>query len=123
VSIYDDLEHLANLKDHQAALELEIADKRKAILALVQIELNHLESEYAEALGKLATAITAKEAAVKAGALEIGATIKGSRLQAVFIKGRVSWDTKALDGYAMAHPEILPLRSRGEPSISIRVIK
>lgn len=33
---------------------------------------------------------------------------------------RVSWDTKALDGYAAAHPEIQQFRIEGLPSVSVR---
>lgn len=29
----------------------------------------------------------------------------------VTISNRTSWDTKALEGYALAHPDILPLRT------------
>jgi hypothetical protein len=35
------------------------------------------------------------------------------------VKGRVSWDTKALDGYAVAHPEIEKLRIEGAPTVRI----
>ncbi len=41
---------------------------------------------------------------------------------AVWSKGRETWDTKSLDGYALAHPEIASLRKVGDPSVSIRKI-
>lgn len=59
---------------------------------------------------------------VKAEIIKAGATAKGAHIQAVFMKGRVSWDTKALDGYAAAHPEVAQFRKEGEPSVSIRKI-
>ncbi|MCG3145996.1 MAG: hypothetical protein HONDAALG_03775 [Gammaproteobacteria bacterium] len=52
-----------------------------------------------------------------------GATVKGAALSAVYAKGRVSWDNKALEGYAVAHPELLAFRSEGAPSVSIRGVK
>jgi hypothetical protein len=39
-------------------------------------------------------------------------------LKATYRKGAVRWDTKWLDGYSTAHPEILKYRKQGEPSVS-----
>lgn len=55
--------------------------------------------------------------------LPYGETIKGETLMAVWSKGRTSWDTKKLDGYAVAHPEIKEMKSEGNPSISIKEVK
>ena len=60
---------------------------------------------------------------VKSLVVEGGKTEKGERLQAVYTKGRVSWDTKAIDGYAISHPELFAFRKEGEPSVSIRAVK
>ena len=64
----------------------------------------------------------ALEAEVKQEVIEAGQTIKGSCLQACYAKGRVSWDTKMLDGYVVAHPEVEQFRKVGEPSVSIRKV-
>jgi hypothetical protein len=50
-------------------------------------------------------------------------SVKGELLQAVFSKGRTSWDTKKLEGYAIAHPELKELKKTGKPSVSIREVK
>ena len=52
-----------------------------------------------------------------------GASVKGEFLHAVWAKGRVNWNTSALEGYAAAHPEIEQFKTVGEPSISIRAIR
>jgi len=57
---------------------------------------------------------------IKERVLLAGETVSGSVLKAVFNKGRTKWDTKALDGYAKAHPELLEFRSEGKPYVSIR---
>ena len=62
-------------------------------------------------------------AAGTAGVFTIGATVKANGLMAVYNKGRVSWDSKLLDGYAVAHPEILAARKEGDPSVTIRTVK
>jgi len=50
-------------------------------------------------------------------------SVKGEKLQAVFSQGKTTWDTSGLNGYALAHKELLKLRKTGKPSVSIREIK
>jgi len=61
-------------------------------------------------------------AEVKADVLNAGATVKGDYMMAVYNKGRVSWDTKGLDGFAIAHPEMQAFRKVGEPTITLRKV-
>lgn len=55
--------------------------------------------------------------------LENGASVAGKTLHAVFSKGRTTWDTQKLEGYAIAHPELKELKKVGKPSVSIREVK
>ncbi len=48
-----------------------------------------------------------------------GATCTGSRLKAVYVSGRTSWDTRRLERLAQHHPEIEECRKVGEPSVRI----
>ena len=58
---------------------------------------------------------------IKAEVIAAGETISGEHHQAVYSKPRVSWNSKGLEGYAVAHPEILVFRTEGSPSVSLRV--
>ena len=60
---------------------------------------------------------------IKTEVLSAGVTAKGTRIMAVWNKGRESWDAKKLNGFAMAHPEILQAQKFGEPTISMRTVK
>lgn len=55
--------------------------------------------------------------------LSKGESVKGELLQAVFSKGRTTWDSKRLEGFALAHPEINKLKKVGKPSVAIREVK
>jgi hypothetical protein len=55
--------------------------------------------------------------------LERSASVKVPGIQAVYTAGRVTWDSKTLDGFAMAHPEIAKARKVGKPSVSYRFDK
>jgi hypothetical protein len=59
---------------------------------------------------------------VKEQVLTKGSTAKGKYLMAVWSKGRVSWDSKTLDGLALILPQITTARKEGEPSVSFRKI-
>lgn len=86
----------------------------------IQEHLQRAEEEYRVEMEPLAAQVSELESKIKGDVLEVGATVKGAALMAVYSKGRVTWDAKALDGYATAHPEIEPFRKEGAPSVSIR---
>ncbi|MBE3101254.1 MAG: hypothetical protein IMZ47_03175 [Firmicutes bacterium] len=55
--------------------------------------------------------------------LRVQESVKGEKLQAVFVKGKTTWDTTALGGYVLAHPELAALKKVGKPSVAIREVK
>ena len=117
------LDQLAELQAQQDYLALKKQELIDAVLtAEIKAKLSEIEAEFAPGAEAVAANIAAMTTEVKADVIAAGSTVKGAHLQAVFSKGRVSWDTKALDGYAAAHPEITPFRKEGEPSVSIRKV-
>lgn len=92
-----------------------ITPEIKARLAEIDEEFFGDEQSIAEEIDRL-------EGQVKAEVAKLGETVKGKMVQAVWTKGRVSWDTKALDGFAAAYPDLLKFRKEGEPSVSLRVV-
>jgi len=118
------LEQLANVEAQAAIINIHFDDLRKNILTPeIQAELAEIEAERAETMKSVAAGIETLREQIKAAVIANGATVKGSMFQAVYVKGRESWDTKALDGYAAAHPEIMPFKQIGSPSVTIRGTK
>ena len=97
--------------------EDELAAKRTEIIAS-HPEIKALDAALRE-IGDETAALTQE---IKEAVLRIGNTVPGSFLQAVWNKGRTSWDSKALVGYAVSHPEINDLKKVGNPSITIRKV-
>lgn len=60
---------------------------------------------------------------IKEVVIRNGVSVKGKYLRAIYSKGRKTWDTKAMEGSALAHPEINKFKKTGQPSISIREVK
>ncbi len=113
---------LEKLTELYAKRDILSLDKKAAIPTEIQAVLDEIEAEFSPKQELINEEISKLEAAVKSAVLETGETAKGGSLQAVFAKGRVSWDTKALDGYAKANPAIAEYRKQGEPSVSIRKV-
>jgi phage host-nuclease inhibitor protein Gam len=117
---------LDELAEVRVAVEVTRRDyeaKRAEIMKAVQEELAALEAEYTPLLETAAERVRALEVEIKDEVARHGASVKGRHFHAVYVRGRVSWDTKSLDGYARVHPEVLAFRKEGEPSISLRAIR
>lgn len=117
------LDKIAELKSAQNVREM---DKQalidKVLTPEIKAKIAEIEAEFADGDSHYAAAIAQLTDEVKQEVVEAGETVKGTFLMAVYSKGRVSWDTKSLDGYAAAHPEVAQFKKTGDPSVSIRGI-
>jgi len=86
----------------------------------IKEKLAEIDAEFEPKIEQLLQEKSQLEAEIKDEVLNAGRTIKGTYHSFVWSKPRVSWDTKALDGYALAHPEIAQFRAEGSPSVSVR---
>ncbi len=120
-------EMLGQLAEIRAALAAHDLAKQEAIDGVLTPEIRQqiadIETEFDGLTDSAKKAASELEAHLKAAVIEHGATVKAAGLQAVFSNGRTSWDTRALDGYAAAHPEVAQFKVVGSPSVSIRVTK
>lgn len=87
-----------------------------------RIRLNEIEARRLEAIARLQPIIEQVEKTIETGALKNAHTVKGSFLQAVYYAGRVTWDSKGLDGFAVTYPKIKRFRKVGRPYIVIRPV-
>jgi len=116
---------LKRLADLHAAVDLTRMDyeaKRAEVLKKVQTELDALESEYQPLLDAAQENASALETEIKNDVLLGGASVRTDLYQAIYVKGRVSWDTDGIDRYARAHPEVLQFRKEGQPSVTLRSV-
>lgn len=120
-AIVDKLNRLAHTRAQRARLE---AEKQAAIDRIVtpeiKAQLDAIEREFTETGKDLDYTIAVLEAEIKAAVLAQGASVSGTQLHAAWTRGRVTWDTRALDTYSALHPEICTYRKEGEPFVVIR---
>lgn len=117
---------LDELAELYAQRDLSTMEKQRMVdevlTAEIKAKIAEIEAEFAGKSEAVNDKITLLENEVKELVKEKGASVKGQFLHAVFAKGRVSWDTKTLDGLMIAIPELAQARKQGEPSVSLRKV-
>lgn len=117
---------LDELFEARGFLEALNTRKRDALDALITPEIRSkmltIEAEFEEPVTAQVERIAGLEGAVKDRVLSEGCSTKGTYLHAVWAKGRVTWDGKALDAFSKADPRLLAFRTEGSPSVSLRPI-
>lgn len=128
------LEEIELLKSEQAEkiqaatpeeLQAELDDAQQALARI----LEKVDEATAEVINKyefdlfgMGSAAASLLADIKDETLEAGETLRGDHLMAVYTKGRATWNSKGLDGFSVAYPDILKFKKTGAPSVSIRKI-
>jgi hypothetical protein len=120
-TIIERLQQLAELRAAANLTRTDYEQRRAEILKAVQTELEAVEAEYVPLLETASERMAALEAEIKAAVAEAGQSVKHGNIQAVYARGRTTWDTKGLNSYAAQHPEINDYRREGKPSVSIRI--
>ena len=107
-------------KQIDAVFPKELREMLAKIEADAKGKLNDIDVEFSDKTAALDENIAELKEEIKTDVINFGQSVKGEFAQAVYSKGRVSWDTKALDGFCKAHPILNDFRKVGEPSVSIR---
>lgn len=117
---------LCQIDELNAQLDLINIYKQDAINKVltpeIKAELAAIDIEFGQQIEAITSTIAIIEADVKAGIVALGQTVKEGRFMAMYNKGRVTWDTKKMEGFALAHPEIAALRKEGEPFATIKKV-
>ena len=98
-------------------------EERNEISAGIDAQIRNLEEVRAAGCFEVDQRIESLTTDIKSLTLDRRVSEKGSRLHAVYAKGRETWDSKGLGGYAVAHPEINSFKKVGSPSVSIRATR
>lgn len=117
-------EMLGRLDNMKAMKDVLVIQKQKMMDVVITPEVKALMAEIEEECGpdlvhadKVISELTAQ---VKTACVEHGSSIKGENMRVSFIKGRVTWDSKGLAGYAVAHPEIKEFMKTGKPYAAVK---
>lgn len=117
------LDELAELRETEAELQQRFQTRRDRLLKPLRVKLDQLATEESEALASVRGQIAEAERQVRDGALAVGESVKGERLQAVFVRGSSRWDTSFLEGLATEIPAILKAKTTTAPTVQIREVR
>jgi hypothetical protein len=110
------------LQDRKAKIDAELTGAVKEVYAQVEQRKAEISAEFAGKTEAANANIARLTAAVKAEVIKAGQTVKGKFLQAVYVKGRTTWNNDMLEGMIAVIPQLEKARKIGEPSITIRRI-
>jgi len=117
------LDRLADLRAAPDAIRLQKQALVDTILtAEIKAKLAEIDAEFSAPLQAAEQAAAEVEAKIKDAVSAYGETVKGGALMAVYVKGRVTWDGKKLDGMMSLIPQLKDARKEGEPSVTIRKV-
>lgn len=116
------LDRLYVLRADAIDLQLEKERSQSAIIPQeIKDKLNILEEEYALKFVENQRERDQLEMTIREAVAVRQENYKGaSGMSALFMPGRVSWDTRGLEGYAKANKAVLAFRKVGEPFVTIK---
>ena len=121
MTIEEKLKRLGELRDRVTIARLDRDEQVTLVMAPVQAQVDAINLGFEQVVECDVHKIAELEDEIRREVIALGKTVKAGGIQAVYLSGRVAWDAKALDGYALGHPELFAFRKQGEPSVSIRV--
>jgi len=104
------------------ALLEDVEQKTKDVYAEINKRKTDIEIEFSGKANDADENIKQLEAEIKAEVKATGKSVKGKFLHAVYVKGRVTWNTDKMDAWVVDHPFLKEARKEGEPSITLRKI-
>ncbi len=116
------LQRLGDLRAAADVARMDYEARRNEVLKKVQAELEAIDVEFRPVLDAAEENASALEAEIKNDILLRGESLRGGAYQAVYLKGRVTWDSKGVDEYARSHPDLLKFRKEGQPSVTLRAV-
>jgi len=103
-------------------LRAEIEAQTRNVYKAIEQRKSEIEAEFNGKADDVEANIKKLEAEIKADVKATGASVKGKYFHAVYVKGRVTWNTDKMDAWLVDHPFLKEARKEGEPSITLRKV-
>ena len=122
INIEQKLDRLFTLRNDAVELQIEKEKSQSSIIPReIREQLNFLEEEYFTKYQANLAEREQLEAEIRLAVARGMEKAQGrSGLSALPMPGRVTWDTRGLEGYAKAHGEVLEFRKVGDPFVIIK---
>lgn len=114
------LTQLAEAKRYATEIHVEYENRRASVMEQVRAQLEALDAEFGEMLREADEEVVRLEGEVKEAVRAVGESVKQEGVHAIYMRGRVTWDSRGLSRYAETNPAVMEFRRVGTPSVSIR---
>ena len=115
------LDKLVELKAQVDVISIEKQQLIDSVLTPeIRQQIQDIEAEFKPMMDDVNQAIGDTEAHIKADILARGETAHNDVLEAVFVNGRTTWDTKGLNEAIKVLPQLEQYKKTGDPYVTIR---
>jgi len=101
-------------------LQTDIEGKTKAVYAQVAQHKNEIEAEFSGKAEDVEENIKKLEIEIKAEVKAGKKSVKGKSFHAIYVSGRITWNTDKMEAWLISYPFLKDARKEGEPSITLR---
>ena len=112
----------AAIVSRKQEVQAEVEAQTKDVYAQVQQRKNEIEAEFSGKANDVDANIKKLEAEIKAEVKAGKKSVKGKFFHAIYVSGRITWNTDKMEAWKVDHPFLLEARKEGEPSITLRRI-
>jgi seryl-tRNA synthetase len=103
-------------------IHAEVEAKTKDVYVQVAQRKSEIEAEFSGKAEDVEANIRKLEAEIKAEVKDGKKSIKGNFFHAVYVSGRITWNTDKMEAWLVDHPFLKDARKEGEPSVTLRKI-
>ena len=124
MKVYPEIEtNITLLTAKNNAIKIAEVSLDEFVLASIPEEARNKIDEQKKHIENMKTEAFEIAATVKDQIIEIGKTVTVEGMaSAIYVKGRTSWDSKLLEGLAIAIPELEKAKKVGNPSVRIKFL-
>jgi hypothetical protein len=106
----------------KSELQAEIEAQTREVYASIAARKNEIEAEFAGKSEAVDDNIKRLTDAIKAEVKTLKKSVKADHFHAVYVSGRITWNTDKMEAWRQAYPFLDEARKEGEPSITLRRI-
>ena len=122
IEIEKALDQLAVSRQKLEDLQAKKSQKINEVMREIQPKIKEIDEDFADTENSLRSDVETLEKEIREATISSAVSVKGKFLHSVYNKGRITWDTKGLEGFAKAYPEVKDFKKEGAPFITIRPI-
>ncbi|OGO12750.1 MAG: hypothetical protein A2Y53_04965 [Chloroflexi bacterium RBG_16_47_49] len=106
----------------KAEIQTNVEEKTKDVYAAIAQRKAEIEAEFAGKAEAVDENIKKLTEEIKAEIRVLKVSVKAKTYQAVYNKGRITWNTDKMEAWIIDHPFLKEARKEGDPSVTIRKV-